>query len=338
MYVNFLYREILQHISQNIILVTKNVLLRLAAMYILIEFNCKPIQFHEIQDKMIQAFVPENMLHSFSIGEWRIKLNNFTNRFLQMVKSTELLKVIFVAYLTLNNEYYGCTYYSVSIIQHATLSGKRAYLTLNPYIAAFSSHDHRIVWKINMQNIIDVQVMSIHDTLTLHLYDQTTRKKQRVTIQCRGQESGAIMHRINQMKNIAAKLIKIPDISIPCQNCDKTVQLSQPLQKKYDQIHSTNNLKKQALILELRNKIYQNAWLCIMCQKNIIHADCYSKFKGEDYRVTKKDKQTWICNDCQARGDEKLFEISTLKQYEKLDNIKKLLYARYILNQFFVKI
>ena len=102
--------------------------------------NCK----NGFRDRILYSIIPENMVHNFSIARWKLKLTKLSNLLLNLTKSIEILKILFISYLMWNNENYGCTYYSVTIIQHSDYSGKRAFFTVNPYIIAFVNHNHRV--------------------------------------------------------------------------------------------------------------------------------------------------------------------------------------------------
>ena len=96
------------------------------------------------RDDVLYSIVPENMLHNFSMERWKIKLSKLSNFLSNLIESVQVLKTLFISYLMWHNEDYGCTYYSVTIIQHSHYAGKQAYFTINPYILAFANRSHRV--------------------------------------------------------------------------------------------------------------------------------------------------------------------------------------------------
>ena len=49
----------------------------------------------------------------------------------------------------------------------------------------------------------------IHDTVAIHIYHSDKKTNEVIRLQCRGQESIAIMKRINEFKQVALSLLKV---------------------------------------------------------------------------------------------------------------------------------
>ena len=176
----------------------------------------------------------------------------------------------------------------------------------------------------------------IHDTIKIIIFHENSQKKELIRLQCRGQDSILIERTINEMKQISQLLIDFQRPSMKCQTCDKIIETQQPKAKK--------SKRRLAAIKKERQKLYQHAWLCVLCQENMIHFECFKKLKDEEYkdkeyRITSKDQQTWICDRCKDEVKEtNLYQIKNFNEYNQFTNIRKIMYVRYLINSFFVKI